>query len=107
MSHILGWVYPELVAFREPERRSALREARATPFDAIELIGIATVLVLVTALTRYGLRDADLAGRIGAALLNFIIAVPLLAIGIGPFWIRRARRGLRAQLVRRKSSEQR
>ena len=39
-----------------------------------------------------------LADRFGAAIANFIVAIPLLLVLAGPFYVRRTRRGLRAQL---------
>jgi hypothetical protein len=97
----LTMIYPELRAFTPAEREGALRAARHESFDAVELVGMAAALVAVTALTRYGLQDFDLTSRIAAALVNFALAVPLLVAGVGPFLVRRARRGLRAQLARR------
>ena len=40
-------------------------------------------LVLVTAATQYALPDRSLPSRFAAALLNFIVAVPLIASGGG------------------------
>jgi hypothetical protein len=89
-------LYPELRLLVPEERAGALRAARATPFDMVELFGMAAALVGVTALTRYAGIDMDANRRFSAALLNFIVALPLLAVTIGPFLIRRTRRGLRA-----------
>ena len=64
----------------------------------LELAGMAAARVVVTALTRYSLADTNIAARLGATLVNFVIAVPLLAACLGPFHLRRLRRGLREQL---------
>ena len=59
---------------------------------------MAAALVVVTALTRFVLGDASWQARSLAAVINFLIALPLLVIGLGPFHVRRLRRGLRRQL---------
>jgi uncharacterized membrane protein YbhN (UPF0104 family) len=94
-------LFPDLQAFGEAERAAAMRSARSTPLDFVELAGIALALVLTTAITRYGVGAVDLADRIVLAAANFIVAVPLLALFAGPFLVRRVRRGLREQLARR------
>ncbi|HSH91532.1 MAG TPA: hypothetical protein VK996_16210 [Ramlibacter sp.] len=91
-------VLPELGAFPAPKRRAAFEKAGETELDILELLGVALALVLVTVATRYALADQSLPSRAAAAALNFIVAVPLIAMGVTPFHIRRLRRGLRAQL---------
>ncbi len=92
---------PELSRFPEPERAQALREARRAPLESAELLGMVAVLAAVTALTRYTLPDPGMASRFFAALANFVIALPLLALGLAPFHRRRVRRALRARLAQR------
>lgn len=92
---------PELRQFPESERSAALERARDTPLDLVEIAGMAIALVVVTALTKYTLPEATFASRIGMALLNFAVALPLLVATLGPFHLRRLRRGLRAQLEER------
>jgi hypothetical protein len=91
----LDWLYPELKRIDPRDRISALHKAKEGPFDAIELIGIGIALVLVVGLTRYSVTGMGLVARVGAALANFIVAIPLLLIFAGPFYVRRVRRGLR------------
>lgn len=96
-----GWwpvLLPELRRFPATERDGVFRCARDTAPDLVELIGMAAALVLVTALTRYGLPDADISTRLGGVLINLAVAVPLLIVFLGPFHLRRLRRGLRDQL---------
>jgi hypothetical protein len=90
---------PELRAFPSTERDEALRKARLASADVLELLGMAAGLVIVTAVTRYALHDADVQTRLAMALLNFVVAVPLLVVVLAPFQVRRVRRGLRAQLA--------
>ncbi len=92
---------PELRRFPAEEQADALRAARETDLDTIELVGMAAGLVLVTAVTRYALPERSLATQIEAALLNLGVAIPLLALLLAPFHVRRLRRGLRQQLMRR------
>lgn len=101
-STIRSWeylLYPELHKF-EPRRRSrALQAAAEIGFDTIEYVGVAVALVVTVLLTRYAAADMGLADRFGAAIANCIVAIPLLLIFGGPFYVRRTRRGLRAQLA--------
>ena len=92
---------PELGRFPEPERAPVLREARRAPLESAELLGMVAVLAAVTALTRYTLPDPGMAPRFLAALANFVIALPLLALGLAPLHRRRVRRALRARLAQR------
>lgn len=103
MKQIEEILYPQLRSFPVIDRKRALRRARETPFDVIELLGMAAGLVLVTALTRYGVSELEIGERFALAIINFLVAVPLLAIALGPFIVRRVRRGLRAQLEKRQN----
>ena len=89
------FLFPELLRLPEGDRENAIRAASRTPFDVVELLGIAVGLVVVTALTRYGTTELSLGERLGMALANFAIALPLLALAVAPFHVRRVRRGLR------------
>lgn len=101
MSRLWPALLPELREFPSAEQEAALRCARDTALDSVELLGIAFALLLVTALTRYGLPEPGVASRFAAAMLNFVVALPLLALALGPLHRRRLRRGLREQLQRR------
>jgi hypothetical protein len=92
---------PELREFPAAEQDAALGQARDTGLDAFELLGMAAGLILVTLLTRYSLNGDSMASRFATVLLNVAAAVPLLAVLLGPFHIRRLRRGLREHLRRR------
>jgi hypothetical protein len=100
-SRVGALLYPELASLPDGERAAALACARGTDFDAIELFGLAFALVAATAATRYSLIDAGLMHRLAVALLNFAVALPLIALCAGPFLIRRTRRGLRAYVAQR------
>ena len=100
MNRLWPVLLPELRSFSDSERDIALKRARETPLDALELVGMAAGLVLVTALTRYVLPDGGFATRFAAMAMTFAVAMPLLMLCLGPFHVRRLRRGLREQLRR-------
>jgi hypothetical protein len=104
MSAFASLLFPRLKSFPPEEQVAALRAARETPFDVVELIGIAIGLVLVTFLTRYSVGELGVTRRVLAILLNFLFAIPLLALFVGPFWVRRVRRGLDKRLAQHSSS---
>jgi len=91
-------LYPELKSFEPSRQADALKAAADVRFDAIEYAGLAIALAATVLLTRYSASDMGLASRFGAAIANFIVAIPLLLVLAGPFYVRRTRRGLRAQL---------
>jgi hypothetical protein len=97
MKHLELLLYPELRALGERDRDRALRHARSLPFDLVELLGMAAAVVLVTAATRYGLR-LDALEQFWMVIANFAVALPLLAVTVGPLLYRRTRRGLRRAL---------
>jgi hypothetical protein len=98
MKQLAELLYPELRALPPEQRERALGRAKEWPFDVVELLGMAAGLVLVTAFTRYGVDYLDVGGRFALAVLNFLVAIPLLALAAGPFLVRRTRRGLQAQM---------
>ena len=102
MNRLWYVLLPELRRFPEGEQDQILKAARETPLDFIELASMALGFVAVTALTRYSLPDSAMSTRFGAMLLNFAVALPLLAVALGPFHVRRLRRGLRHQLETRR-----
>lgn len=90
-------LYPELRSFPPKDRARALHDAKQTPFDTLELFGMAAALVIVTALTNYSGTGLDVNQRFLSGVLNYLVALPLLALSLGPFLIRRVRRGLRTE----------
>ena len=89
---------PELRQFPASDQDRALKTAREAELDIVELLGMAAGLVAVTALTRYTLPSGSISARFLFVLLNAVVAIPLLMVALGPFHIRRLRRGLRKQL---------
>jgi hypothetical protein len=97
-------LYPELRAVPAWRRAQVLRRAYDTPFDAFELLGMAFALVAVTALTSYGVSGIAMGARVLTGIANFLLSLPLLAIALAPFWLRRTRRGLRAEINKSQST---
>lgn len=89
-------IYPELERIAPHHRQRAMERARAESFDTLEMIGILAAIAATTYLTRYGIVPATPSSRFWAAILNFVVAIPLLVLIAGPFYVRRNRRGLKA-----------
>ena len=87
-------IYPELDQIPEAERKEALRRANLCDFDGIELAGMAFGLIATSALTRFSGVQTP-AGYVVEFLACLFLAIPLLAVLVGPFLVRRTRRGLR------------
>ena len=91
---LLASLCPELRRLPPAERAGALRAARNLPYDTFELLGIAAGLVVATLFVTHALDGTSGTGaRIAAAC-------PIAALSIGPFVLRRTRRGLRRMLER-------
>lgn len=99
MDAIRLWLYPELNQIPEAERRHALAQAGNTPFDGIELGGMAIGLLMAAAITRIFLPET-LAQYIADTIASFAASLAILLVFVGPFYIRRTRRGLRAYLLK-------
>lgn len=106
METLNRWLFPELRRIDPSERAGALRKAKETPFDAVELIGLAVALLVTVSLTRYSAAGWGLAERVGAMLANFVVAIPVLVVLAGPFYVRRTRRGLRTYLAHRSTNRE-
>ena len=89
--------YPQLREFPAAEWGSVLQRARDTAFDAIEWMGILAGLAFVTYLLRPGTGEPG--SLFALSLMQFVLALPLLAVFVGPFLWRRTRRGLDLQLA--------
>lgn len=87
----LTWALPQLVHLPPGDWDEALREARQTNFDAVERIGVVAGVALSTWLLRSDAADFALPIRFVA---QFVAAVPLLILVVGPFYLRCLRRGL-------------
>ena len=105
MNRLWRKALPELGRFPSTEQPLALRRARESSLDALELVLLAVWLVLVSALMRNLANSAPEAERLAySVVMNLLVTVPLLLLVFIPIHIRRLRRGLRAQLDSRSPS---
>jgi hypothetical protein len=102
MTWLIDRLYPQLRSLPETERNAALRRARSAPFDVLELVGMAAGLVVVTAMTRFGMATLEPEAHLARALAAFFVALPLLTVAVGPFLVRRTRRSLDEQVSERR-----
>jgi hypothetical protein len=97
----LLWAYPALRRLPYAEWDEALEQAREGSFDTMEWLGIVAGVVFATYLLRF---DPDQAAALSLPVryfIQFLAAVPLLALAVGPFYLRRTRRGLDQEIERR------
>ena len=94
-------LYPELRPYERADRVRLLKKASEMQLDMLEWIGILVGLAVVAGITRYSAAGLGFAERVATAAANLLIALPLLVLIVGPFLVRRTRRGLRSQLRRR------
>ena len=88
---VLAWALPHIVQLPPAEWNDALKQARETNFDLIERLGVVAGVALSTWLLRSDAAEFALPIRFVA---QFIAAVPLLTLVVGPFYLRCLRRGL-------------
>ena len=96
--------YPALRHLQPREWNEVLVKARETGFDTMEWMGIVAGVAVVTYLSRF---DADQAAALtlpARYLVQFLVAVPLLTLVVGPFHLRRTRRGLDLAIQRQHST---
>lgn len=92
---------PRLAELPPAERDDAAARARDIDFDNWERVGIVAGVTVAAYLLRF---DPPAAGGIALLLryvLQFLAALPLLALLVGPFYLRRTRRGLDQIIARR------
>ena len=95
------WLYPRLRELPPEAWASMLNKARDTNFETAEWIGVIGGVAFVAWLL--GVEPSVLAiqSRFIVHLLQFVLALPLLAAVVGPIYVRRTRRGLDRELARR------
>jgi hypothetical protein len=89
---LLPRLYPELAHLPRTRWRVLLREARQTELATSERIGI----LAAVAISAYALQPVGEAGQslIAGYLVQFALALPLVALLASPWLARRTRRGL-------------
>ena len=95
--------YPQLRDLPADQWEGVLSRARDTAFDAIEWAGILAGIAFAAFALRSG------AGEPGSLftlyLGQFLLALPLLVVLTGPFFLRRTRRGLDVELAQRNGGD--
>jgi hypothetical protein len=100
----LLWAYPALRQLPPAQWSQALKRSRNTNFDAIESIGVLAGIALVTYLLQFDAYQAAALALPVRYLIQFLAAMPLLVLFVGPFYLRRTRRGLDQEIQRRHGS---
>jgi len=91
-------VYPELRGIAPALWPQALRRARALELDVAERLGIGASVVVATYILQWV--DDDAWGVLSHYVAQFTLALPLLAVLVSPWLLRRTRRGLRTEAAR-------
>ena len=97
---------PRLAELPPGEREKAAEQARQAEFDATERIGIVAGVVLTAYLLRFDPAQVQAMSLPLRYLVQFIAALPLLALLVGPFMLRRTRRGLDQVIAARRRDTQ-
>jgi len=102
---LLLWALPRLDQFEAAEWEDVQRRASETDFDFFEWGGVLAGVVFVTYLMRFSPDQATLPLPL-LYVIQFVAAVPLLLLAVGPFYLRNMRRGLDQEIERRRACEQ-
>ena len=98
--HLLAWALPQIVPLPPGEWDDAVKQARETNFDAIERIGVLAGIAFTTHLLRFDVSESEISLPI-RFVAQFVVAIPLLILLVGPFYLRCLRRGLDHVIERR------
>ncbi len=99
---LLTWALPRITELLPGERKDALKRARNTDFDTIEWIGLLAGTAFTTYLLRFDAEQAAALSLSARHFVQFLAAIPLLVLFVGPFYLRRTRRGLDREIERRR-----
>ena len=96
----MTWLYPRLREVPPEGWQSLLGKARDTEFDTLEWVGVVAGVAFVAWAVGRGPVAFTMETAFIGHLLRFVLALPLLAAVVGPFYVRRTRRGLDQELAR-------
>lgn len=99
--HYRLWMLPRLVELPEPEWETAIKQASAIEFDGVEQIGLISGVAFVAYLSRSDIESATSLSLFLEYVAQFVVAMPLLLLVVGPVYLRRMRRGLESVLSQR------
>lgn len=88
------WALPRLTELPESRWDEAIQRAQTIDFDTVELMALIIGVAVVTYLLRIEEGSAPAVSLPVIYLVQFVEAAFLLILLVGPFYLRRARRGL-------------
>ena len=97
---VLLWVFPVLRRLPSSQWDAVLKLAKQAEFDMIERIWMLTGIALVTFLLRFDASQAATLSLPIRYLAQFLAAVPLIILIVGPVNLRCMRRGLEYEIER-------
>lgn len=100
---LLGQIFPKLRKWPIPEWPNILGKAKEIEFDQFERIGTMAGVILVAMLVKPAPSFDTTA--VAVFLGQFLFLGPLLTLALGPFFVRRIRRGITLQANERSDSE--
>lgn len=101
---VLVWAMPRLVELPPGEWERAVQSARNVEFDAVERIAIVAGVAFTAYVLQLDPRQAVNYSVFARYLIQFVFALPVLLLVVGPFMLRRARRGLDQVIAERRQS---
>lgn len=101
----MRWLYPRLRALPPELWDSTLRKARDTDFETVEWVGMVGGVAFIAWLAGVDALALTTLPPVIAFLIRFLFALPLLAVVVGPIYLRRTRRGLDRELARRETRD--
>ena len=95
------WALPRLIELPPQDWDAAIRKAQSADFDSVEQIGLIVGVVLVAYLLRIESGSVSAMASPFIYLTQFLEALLLLFLLVGPVYLRRARRGLDKEIAER------
>lgn len=100
----LTWAMPRLIELPPGEWEHAAQLARNVEFDVIERIAIVAGVGFTAYALRFDPEQSASLSVLARYLVQFLTAVPVLFLVVGPFMLRRARRGLDQVIAARRQT---
>lgn len=102
--NLLTWAMPRLIELPPNEWERAALLARNVEFDAVERIAIVAGVGFTAYALRFDPEQAASLSVLARYLIQFLISMPVLLLVVGPFMLRRARRGLDQVIAARRQT---
>jgi hypothetical protein len=95
------WALPRVIELPPQHWDEAIRKAQSIDFDRVEQVGLIVGVVFVAYLLRVDFGTVPALDLPLIYLIQFLEALLLLVLLVGPVYLRRARRGLDKELAER------